>query len=226
MHYAFLRTFLAVLCGFVLTATGVWASPAGEEEPAAALEKEMVTDSTTGKMVTAPEYGGTLTLPYVLVGDTTDPFVTGHYAGFLIDGVNEQLAYGDWGIDRQEFDFRNPYLPVFAFTGALAESWERPDPLTYIFHIRKGVHWHDKAPMNGRELNANDVVFTYQRNLALGDFTERPEQPSQIIDLPWESIEATDKYTVVMKLTKPSLGALRSILDDPFFSWIQSDRAD
>ena len=220
MQHAVFRKILAVLFGLVLAATGLWASPAGEEEPAAATEKEMVMDPTTGKVVTAPEYGGTLTLPYVLVGDTTDPFVTGHYAGFIIDGVNEQLAYGDWGINRQEFDFRNPYLPVFAFTGALAESWARPDPLTYIFHIRKGVHWHDKAPMNGRELNANDVVYTYQRNLALGDFTKRAEQPSQIIDLPWESIEATDKYTVVMKLTKPSLGALRSILDDPFFSWI------
>ena len=40
--------------------TGAWA--AGEEEqPAAAMEKEMVLDPTTGEMVTAPEYGGTIT---------------------------------------------------------------------------------------------------------------------------------------------------------------------
>ena len=53
------RTF-AVALVFVLTATGLWAAGA-EEEPAAAAEKEMVLDPTTGKMVTAPEYGGTLT---------------------------------------------------------------------------------------------------------------------------------------------------------------------
>ena len=32
----------AVALVLVVTATGLWASPAGEEEPAAAIEKEMV----------------------------------------------------------------------------------------------------------------------------------------------------------------------------------------
>ena len=59
MRYVIFRKFLAVLFGLVLTATGLWASGA-EEEPAAAMEKEMVTDPTTGEMVTAPEYGGTI----------------------------------------------------------------------------------------------------------------------------------------------------------------------
>ena len=178
-----------------------------------------VTDPTTGKAVTAPQYGGTLTFPYRLKYGTADPFVTGGYAGFLINGVNESLAIGDWGLDRKEFDFRNPYVPLFAFTGSLAESWETPDPLTYIFHIRQGVYWHNKAPMNGRELTADDVVYTWQRNTVLGDFTERPEQPGSAYNLPWESIEATDKYTVVMKLTEPSVGALRTIINESLH-WI------
>ena len=63
------------------------------------------------------------------------------------------------------------------------------------------------------------MVFTYQRNLALGEFTDRPEQSRQLINLPWESIEATDKYTVVMKLKEPSLSALGAILDEPYH-WI------
>ena len=176
------------------------------------VRQAYVTDPTNGKVHTAPEYGGTLTYPYALVGETTDHFFTGNYVGFMIDGVNEYLASGDWGIDREDFDFKSGYAPMFALTGSLAESWETPDPLTYIFHIRKGVYWHDKAPMNGRELTANDVVYTYQRNTALGDFTERPPQPSSALDLPWASIEATDKYTVVMKLTEPSIDALRTIL--------------
>ena len=56
-----MRTCLAVLCGLALTATGLGASPAAEQAPAAAMETEMVLDPTTGKMVSAPEYGGTLT---------------------------------------------------------------------------------------------------------------------------------------------------------------------
>ena len=43
MHYTIFRKFLAVLFGLVLTVTGLWASPAEEEQPAAAMEKEMVT---------------------------------------------------------------------------------------------------------------------------------------------------------------------------------------
>ncbi|MDE0445751.1 MAG: ABC transporter substrate-binding protein [Spirochaetaceae bacterium] len=219
MHYAFLRTFLAVLCGFVLMATGVWASPAGEEEPAAAMEKEMVTDPTTGKMVTAPEYGGTLTYPYVIEFES-DPFVVGGAAGYLIGGVNENLARPNWGLAREELAFNGPYVPLFAFTGELAESWETPDPLTYVFHIRQGVHYaldpdsEASRLVGGRELTADDVVYTYQRMTARGDFTERPTISRAAIDLPWESIEASDKYTVVMRLTEPSIGALGAIINE------------
>ena len=49
------RTF-AVALVLVLSATGLWASPAGEEEPAAAME--MVMDPSTGEMVTTPRMAG------------------------------------------------------------------------------------------------------------------------------------------------------------------------
>src|SRR2546423_1875744 len=45
----------------------------------------------------------------------------------------------------------------------LAERWEQPDDTTYVFHLRKGVKWHNKPPVNGRELVADDVKFTYDR---------------------------------------------------------------
>ena len=38
----------------------------------------------------------------------------------------------------------------------LAESWEIPDPLTYIFHLRSGVRFH-----NGQPLTARDVKWTF-----------------------------------------------------------------
>ena len=85
------RLWVAVLIGFVLAATDASAAPAGEEQ-AAASDKPMVTDPTTGMQVTAPEYGGTLTYPYKLFGETTDPHITGHYAGYQIYAVNEKLA--------------------------------------------------------------------------------------------------------------------------------------
>ena len=220
MQHAIFRKILAVLFGVILAVPGLWASPAGEAEPAAAMEKEMVTDPATGKMVTAPEYGGTLTYAYVLAGDNSDPFVVGGSAVFLIGGVNENLARPNWGLAREEFAFNGPYVPLFAFAGELAEGWETPDPLTYVFHIRQGVHYaldpdsEASRLVGGRELTADDVVYSYQRNTAQGDFTERPTVTKTAFDLPWESIAASDKYTVVMRLTEPSIGALEAIINE------------
>ena len=43
----------------------------------------------------------------------------------------------------------------FAFQPWLAESWDRPDGLTWRFHLRDGVRFHD-----GRALEAEDVAWT------------------------------------------------------------------
>ena len=180
--------------------------------------KRYVTDPTTGKAVSVPTYGGTLTYPHSLVGETTDPFRSGGSSAHQMGSVNQHLGTGDWATNREVYDFRDTYPPDFTITGQLAESWETPDPLTYIFHIRQGVHYaldqNSEASrlVNGRELTADDVVWTYQRNNVLGDFTEQPGFSYGAIKLPWESIEATDKYTVVVKLTEPSLVALRLML--------------
>lgn len=40
----------------------------------------------------------------------------------------------------------------------LAESWENPDDLTWIFHLRKGVKFH-----NGEPFTAKDVKYTMER---------------------------------------------------------------
>ena len=42
-----------------------------------------------------------------------------------------------------------------SFIPDLAESWDIPDPTTYVFHLRDDVRFHD-----GRALTAMDVVYT------------------------------------------------------------------
>ena len=44
----------------------------------------------------------------------------------------------------------------FQVTPALAERWEIPDALTYIFHLRHDARFHD-----GRPLTARDVKWTF-----------------------------------------------------------------
>ena len=208
MQHAVFRKILAVLFGLVLAATGLWASAAEEGEPAAAMEKEMVMDPTTGQMVTAPEYGGTFT--HATKGDypVADTWFQ-HGPGALLAPVVEKLGIADWAIPRDQ-DSLNSTGPVLGIPlrGQLAESWEQPDPLTLIFHIRQGVHWHDKAPMNGRQLDASDIEYNLHRVTALGSGFTEPSPTGSIKGLPIESIAATDKWTVVVKLKEPSLGAL------------------
>src|SRR6266849_9497857 len=52
---------------------------------------------------------------------------------------------------------------TFTVEPHLAERWEQPDDTTYVFHLRQGVKWHNKPPLNGRELVAEDIKFTYDR---------------------------------------------------------------
>ncbi len=99
--------------------------------------------------------------------------------------------------------------------GLLAESWEQPDLATAIIHVRKGVRWQDKAPMNGRELTAYDIEFHYQRMYGLGSGYTKPTPNLGLGGiLPGlVSVTATDKYTVVFKIKSPSTQFLPELLD-------------
>ena len=201
---------LSVLLAFILGAT-LWVGPT------AAAEKKYVTDPTTGKEVSAPEYGGTITYGRVSWAEHSDVWYIGGWATHNIGLVNEMLGIGDWGIDRNEWDFlRIGDIPLSAFKGALAESWETPDATTIIFNIRKGVNWHDKAPMHGRELTAKDVEYHWQRLLGLGKFSEAGPSPvvGGMVPENFESITATGNYTVVVKLKEPAPSALRKLMLD------------
>jgi len=80
----------------------------------------------------------------------------------------------------------------------LAESWTQPNDTTYVFKLRKGVRWHNKPPVNGRELTADDVKYTYERFLTI---TGNPNKPVlEYVD----KIEAVDKYTVKFTLKEPN----------------------
>ena len=179
-----------------------------------------VTDPTTGKVFTAPQYGGTLTIAKKdIFNPTADPYYsTAHATHSMLHGVLEKLGIMDWATPMDEFDRTMFAIPLFTLRGALAESWDiSSDGLTYTFPIRKGVYFHDKPPVNGRELTADDIVYNFHRNLAMGEFSEaKPTTGLQFQGwdtIPIESITATDKWTVVFKLKRPDSRALRSIID-------------
>ena len=180
--------------------------------------QKYVTDPSTGKAVVAPQYGGTITYAQGAEYAGPDTVVSGIWAQAYIAGVNEKLAFADWATPRDEWDFVSHNVPNHTI-GQLAESWSQPDPLTVIANVRKGVNWHDKAPMNGRELTAQDIEFNYHRITGTGSGFTEPSEFALNLSLPFESIMATDDSTVVFKLEEPNLGVLGAILDGDI-TWI------
>ena len=181
--------------------------------------QKYVTDPSNGMTVVAPQYGGTITFARKEEPAGPDAVINGNAAGDYVAGVLEKLAIADWATPRDKFDFQFLNVPTNT-NGALAESWSQPDPLTYIVKVRQGVRWHDKPPMNGRELTAQDIEYNYHRFLGMGSgFTERSEFARSWVGVQVESITATDKWTVEFKLKELNLGALAAILD-PSMGWI------
>src|SRR5262245_6174004 len=95
----------------------------------------------------------------------------------------------------------------------LAERWEQPDDMTYVFHLRQAITWHNKPPVNGRELVAEDVKFTFDR------FRAEPANPLRFTLESVDRIEAVDRYTVKFLLTEPFVW-LVNVLANPYSTWI------
>jgi peptide/nickel transport system substrate-binding protein len=76
------------------------------------------------------------------------------------------------------------------FHGDLAESWSTPDPLTYVFHLRRGVRFHD-----GRALTSADVKATF--DFIMNPANKSPEQGALRLVT---SVETPDDATVIFHL--------------------------
>lgn len=95
--------------------------------------------------------------------------------------------------------------------GDLAEDWEANDDSTkWTFHLREGVKFHDKEPVNGREFTADDVLCTMDRIQTLPG-----HQVSLISDV--TDVSAPDDYTVEFTLASPNVD-FGGTLANPFLA--------
>ena len=88
----------------------------------------------------------------------------------------------------------------------LATSWERPDPLTWVFHIRDGVHFQD-----GKLLTAEDVAWSIK---SMNDGTLVTAKGGAFADV--DSVVVRDPLTVVVHTKKPYAGLLFNLSDGLF----------
>ncbi len=85
----------------------------------------------------------------------------------------------------------------------LAERWEIPDPLTYIFHLHHGVKFHD-----GRPLTSRDVKWTFD-SLLQGKIRSTKAAVYRFVD----HIDAPDDFTVVFHLKEAFATLLWNLSD-------------
>jgi peptide/nickel transport system substrate-binding protein len=181
------------------------------EEEAEEEEKEVIEEKIE-TIATTPRYGGTITIAAGIDVRTFDPKFVGDSETTMMWN-NEKLAKGDWArgpAGTGEVEWILPGVWSMDYDAPmLAESWEWPDNETIVFHIRKGVHFQNKAPAFGREMTAEDVAYSIYRKLLDPESLNYPTKEEDRL----KSVEAIDKWTVVVKT--PTLvhgSAIQSIL--------------
>lgn len=97
------------------------------------------------------------------------------------------------------------------FYPLVAEHLEQPDEMTYVWKLRKGVKFHNVDPTYGREVNAEDAVYSFDRLKAGPTMNDR-----KLLTLYSESYEAVDDHTFKLRTNRPFSPATNHIGDYPY----------
>ena len=137
----------------------------------------------------APQRGGTLRVAQENDISSFDPHLS-------VLGPDRDVLY-------QIYDTITQFDAELTPQPCLAESWETPDPLTYVFHLRQGVTFHDGTPWN-----AEAFGFNIDRIRNAGDASPLALDFAQI-----DAVEAVDDYTFRITLTEPMASLLAMLAD-------------
>jgi peptide/nickel transport system substrate-binding protein len=118
--------------------------------------------------------------------DQLDPQKTSAYFSFeVLENVFDTLVAPDANLEMKP---------------ALAERWEvAPDQLTWTFHLRRGVTFHDGTPFT-----ADDVVYSYRR--IIDEKLSNVDKFSAVTD-----VQALDPATVVIRVKQPTPNLLTNL---------------
>ncbi len=166
----------------------------------------------------------TLLVAVFFIVSACSPTAPGHTSAQKTAGKSRPPAHGDMLVEASIGDASNlipmlagdqpshaiaglvysglvRYNPNWELEGDLAESWEiKDDGKTIIFHLRKGVKWHDGVPFTSA-----DVMFGYKTIIDKNTPTAYAEDYLQV-----SKAEAPDDYTFVAHYNKPFAPALAS----------------
>ena len=109
-------------------------------------------------------------------------------------------------IDELLFDSLVRKDDHFNLQPGAADSWQTPDPLTYIFHLHHGIRFHD-----GRPLTARDVKWTLD-TMRDGSLMTLKGSTYKLVT----SVETPDDFTVVVRLSEPFAPLLWNLTSGAF----------
>ncbi|MCC7363291.1 MAG: ABC transporter substrate-binding protein [Dehalococcoidia bacterium] len=167
----------------------------GDDTSAPAAEGTVRATPTPLPTSAAAKTGGTLNLMWNVADAQLDPHSsTEHLSAELYRAASHGLMKQKSVTEEPELDF--------------ATSIETPDGTTIVFKINPAAKWQNTAPVNGRQVTAEDVVYSLNRISTPGPAAPRASTFSAI-----ESYTATDKTTVTVKLKQPFVPILYPLSD-------------
>ncbi len=158
--------------------------------------------TTMTRSVEKPIYGGTMITALAADYNQWDPYHTQTIQVGHLQLTSNELIGGNWVLGPQgtgDTDWAYGWLgDAKICAGELVESWELPDATTIIYNLRHGIKFQDKAPANGREMTADDVVWNFDYQFNNEGCWQTGEYPvgNPLRPLSWKAL---DRYTVEVK---------------------------
>ena len=135
-----------------------------------------------------PKRGGVLR-----IADREAPNLDPHLSISFLTHSWSSMVYGQ--LVRFAYGPEQKHTADFTIVPDVAEKWEYTSPTTLVFTLRKGVKFHNKPPVNGREVTADDVKYSLERFKAKSGFQSRFDEI--------QSIDVADRYTIRINLKAP-----------------------
>jgi peptide/nickel transport system substrate-binding protein len=144
--------------------------------------------STSDALAQQPKRGGVLR-----IADREAPNLDPHLSISFITHSWASMVYSQ--LVRFAHGPEQKHAADFSIVPDLAEKWEYRSPTVLVFTLRKGVKFHNKPPVNGREVTADDVKYSLERFMTKSGFRGRFE--------PVQAIDVVDSHTVRITLKEP-----------------------
>ena len=188
-----------------------------------------VTNPATGTVapvttpaIEKPNYGGTVTFSTVSDPMGFDQTFTIHFMAQTLNLTNESLLTGDWakgpaGTGETDWSIFGNIIDYNHKTGAVAESYQIIEPGHMVFKIRQGLHWGLNSAseasrlVNGREVTADDVVWTLKRYVTEPTSYVKQSAPEMARTV---QITAPDKWTVDIQVPRDQFIWVLSYIPD------------